>query len=137
MTLAVAVAGCGGGSALSKSQFDAKANAICGKYTGKINAVRRPTSINDVPAYVGEVKPFLERGVDELANLQPPHDLQGTYDRWLSTQREALTQVDQLRRAAEQNDLFGVNRIVKQLNERNKRGSALAVQLGAMVCAKA
>jgi hypothetical protein len=54
----------------------------------------------------------------------------------MSTQREALTQTDELRQAAERNDLVGVNRMIQMLNERNKRGNALAAQLGADVCAK-
>ena len=136
VTLAVAVAACGGGSRLSTPQFDAKANAICKKYNAKINAVPAPKSLNDVPAYVGEVKPFVERGVDEIASLNPPRELQDTYDRWLRTQRAALGEVDQLRRAAEKNDLLAVNRTIGQLHERNKRGNALAAQLGASVCAK-
>ena len=134
--VALAVAGCGGASRLSKPQFDTKANAICKKYTDRINAVPTPKSIEDVPAYVTRVKPFIERGVDEIANLKPPQDLQQTYDRWLSTQREALSEADELRRAAERNDLLAVNHTIKQLDERNKRGNALAAQLGARVCAK-
>ena len=136
VTCAVALAACGGGSRLSKSQFDARANAICKKYTDRINAVPTPKSIEDVPAYVTRVKPFIERGVDEIANLKPPQDLQQTYDRWLNTQREALSEADELRRAAERNDLLAVNHTIKQLDERNKRGNALAAQLGARVCAK-
>ena len=133
---AVALTGCGGGSRLSKSQFDAKANAICKKYTDKINAVPTPKNIEDVPAYVTRVEPFIERGVDEIAHLKPPRDLQPTYESWLSTQREALRQADELRRAAQRNDLLAVNRTIKQLNERNKRGNALSAKLGADVCAK-
>lgn len=132
----VLAAGCGGGSRLSKSDFDAKANAICKRFTAKINAVPAPKSIEQVPAYVGEVEPFIERGVDEIASLKPPHDLQAIYDRWLGTQREALTQADELRRAAERNDLAAVNRTIKALDARNKQGNRLARELGADVCAK-
>ena len=132
----LAVTACGGGSRLSKSQFDAKANAICKKYNDRIHAVPTPRSIEDVPAYVTQVKPFIERGVDEIANLRPPQDLQRTYDRWLITQREALNETDELRRAAQRNDLLAVNHTIAQLRERNKRGNALAAQLGASVCAK-
>jgi hypothetical protein len=133
---ALVVAACGGASPLTKSQFDAKANGICKRYTGQINAVPTPKSIEDVPAYVTRVKPFIERGVDELAGLKPPRHLKATYDQWLRTQRDALHQVDELRGAAQRNDLLGVNRTITQLRERNARGNALAAQLGARVCAK-
>jgi hypothetical protein len=133
---ALAAVGCGGGAPLSRSELDAKADAICARYTKKIDAVPGPRTIADVPAYVVLVKPYLERGVDALASLNPPASLRATYDAWMSTQREALTQTDELRRAAERNDLVGVNRMIQMLNERNKRGNALAAQLGADVCAK-
>jgi hypothetical protein len=135
--LALVAAGCGGGGApLSRSELAAKADEICARYTKKIDAVPAPRTISDVPAYVVLVKPYLERGVDALASLHPPASLKSTYDAWMSTQREALTQTDELRRAAERNDLVGVNRMIQVLNERNKRGNALAEQLGADVCAK-
>lgn len=135
--VALFVAACGGGgSALSKSEFDAKANAICAKYTKKIDAVPGPRNINQVPAYVVLVKPYVERGVDELASLEPPANLRDTFASWMSTQREAITQTDELRQAAERNDLVGVNRMIQMLRDRNRRGNALAAQLGADVCAK-
>jgi hypothetical protein len=134
--LALVAAGCGGGAPLSRSEFDAKADAICTRYTKKLDAVPAPRRISDVPAYVVLVKPYLERGVDALASLNPPASLKSTYDAWMDTQHEALTQTDELRRAAERNDLVGVNRMIQMLNERNKRGNALAAKLGADVCAK-
>jgi hypothetical protein len=130
------VAACGGGRPLSKSEFDAKANAICARYTNKINAVPAPRTITDVPAYVGLVKPYMERGVDELSSLRPPRALKSTYDSWMSIQRDTLTQTDELRRAAESNDLVGANRTIQALKERKGRGNALAAELGAMVCAR-
>jgi hypothetical protein len=134
--IALVVAGCGGGSPLSKSEFDAKANAICAEYTKKLNAVPGPRKVNDVPAYVVLVKPYIERGVDALASLKPPASLRDTYASWMSTQREAITQTDELRKAAERNDLVGVNRMIQMLKDRNRRGNALAAQLGADVCAR-
>lgn len=134
--LAFVAAGCGGGGPLSKSKFDTKANAICAKYARKINAVPAPRKIDDVPAYVELVKPYLERGVDELAVLKPPAELQDTYNRWMSTQREALTETDELRHAAQGNDVAAVNHMIRALRDRNRRGNALAAKLGADVCAR-
>jgi hypothetical protein len=134
--LALVAAGCGGGAPLSRSEFDAKANAVCAEFTKKLDAVPAPRTINDVPAYVVLVKPSIERGVDELASLKPPKQLEATYDSWMRTQREAITQTDELRRAAEKNDLAGVNRTIRALRDRNRRSNALAAKLGADVCAK-
>jgi hypothetical protein len=134
--LALLVGGCGGGMPLSKSELDAKANAICAAYTKKLDAVPAPRSIDDVPAYVVLVKPILERGVDQLASLKPPSELEPTYASWMSAQREAITQTDELRQAAERNDLVGVNRTIQALRARSRRGNALAAKLGAAVCAR-
>ena len=82
------------------------------------------------------MKPYLERGVDELAVLKPPAELQDTYNRWMSTQREALTETDELRHAAQGNDLAAVNHMIRALRDRNRRGNALAAKLGADVCAR-
>jgi hypothetical protein len=134
--LALLAGGCGSSMPLSKSELDTKANAICAAYTKKLDAVPAPRSINDVPAYVVLVKPIIERGVDELASLKPPTELEATYDSWMRIQREAITQTDELRRAAERNDLVGVNRTIQELRDRNRRGNALAAKLGAGVCAR-
>jgi hypothetical protein len=129
-------AGCGGSSRLSKSDFDAKANAICAKYDAQIKAIEAPKGIGDVPHYVDQVKPLIENGVDEIDGLRPPENLQDTFDRWVSTQREALDQADQLRSAAAKSNLLVVNRVIKELGERNKRGNELAGKLGAQTCAQ-
>src|SRR5437762_2166618 len=80
------LAACGGGggssSRLSKSEFDAKANAICDKYQAKVNAVAQPSGVKDVPAYIDKVLPILREGTSKLDDLKPPQDLQSTADEW-------------------------------------------------------
>lgn len=137
LCVALGTAGCGGGAPLSKSALDAKANSICARYTKKIDAVPTPRRIDEVPAYVVIVKPYLERGVDALASLKPPPDLKALYGSWMSTQRQALTQTDELRQAAERNDVVGVNRMVQVLRSSASHGHSLAAKLGAGVCARA
>jgi hypothetical protein len=137
LSLGVLLAACGGGGArLSKSTFDARADGVCRKYTSKIDAVPGPKNISQVSAYVDLVKPYIERGVDEIAHLRPPAGLQHLYDRWISSQREALKLADRLRSAAERNDVVGVNAVIKQINLQNKHGDVLAGMLGASVCAQ-
>jgi hypothetical protein len=133
----VVLTACGsGGARLSKRAFDARAEAVCRKYTAKIDAVPAPKNINQVSAYVDLVRPYVERGVDEIAHLRPPVKLQRTYDQWLASQRESLKLTDRLRFAAERNDVAGVNAVIKQLKTQDRHGNALAKVLGANVCAK-
>jgi nitrous oxide reductase accessory protein NosL len=137
LSFGVVVAGCGNsGPRLSKASFDAHANSICRTYTAKIAAVPPPKNISQVSAYVDTVKPYIARAVDEIAHLKPPAALRSAYDLWLESQRTALKQADELRAAAEKNDLVEVNNMIKSINEQNTRGKRLAAPLGASVCSK-
>jgi hypothetical protein len=136
-SLLVLLAACGGsGERLSKASFDARADAVCRKYTAKIATVPPPKNLTQVSPYVDIVEPYLERGIDEIAHLRPPLRLQGLYERWLDSQRQGLKDADALRTAAEKNDLAGVNAQIEKINEHNRRGVALAGRLGAALCAR-
>src|SRR5438132_679052 len=132
------LAGCGGGgsSRLSKSDFDAKANAICDKYQAKINAAGQPKSISDVPAYIDRVLPLLREGTSKLDALKPPADLQGTFDEWRQIQRDQVDEAVALKKAADKADAAEVSRIANEASAKNTRSNELASQLGANTCAK-
>ena len=132
------LAGCGGGgsSRLSKSDFDAKANAICDKYQAKINAVGPPKSVTDVPGYIDKVLPLLREGTSKLDHLKPPADLQSTFDEWRQIQSDQVDEAVALKKAAGKGDGAEVSRIANEASAKNKRGNDLASQLGANTCAK-
>src|SRR5690348_5755930 len=95
--LSLSLTACGGsGARLSRAAFDARADTVCRKYTSKIDKVPGPKNISQVSAYVDVVKPYIERGVDEIAHLRPPATLQHLYDEWLASQREGLKLADGL-----------------------------------------
>ena len=135
----VLLAGCGGGGSsarLSKSEFDAKANAICDKYTKRINGVTAPKGLKDIPHYVDKVLPILREGTSKLDDLKPPSDLQATTDQWRQILHDEVKQAEALKQAADKGDTAQVLRIVSETSSKNKRGNALAAQLGAQTCAK-
>ncbi|MFY9580751.1 MAG: hypothetical protein WAQ33_15670, partial [Gaiellaceae bacterium] len=135
----VLLAGCGGGggsSRLSKSEFDAKANAICDKYQAMINAVGQPQSVTDVPGYIDKVLPLLREGTSKLDALKPPADLQSTFDEWRQIQRDQVDEAVALKKAADKGDAAEVSRIANEASAKNKRSNELASQLGAKTCAK-
>jgi hypothetical protein len=133
------LAGCGGGggsSRLSKSEFDAKANAICDKYQAKINAVGQPQSVSDVPGYIDKVLPIIEEGTSKLDDLKPPQDIESTVNDWRVIQHTQIDEAKQLRDAAKKGDTAAVTKIANEAAAKNKSGNALAAQVGATSCAK-
>lgn len=134
----VLLAGCGGGggSRLSKSELDGKANAICAKYSKKINDLGQPPDLKSIPAYVDKVLPLLKKGTDELNALKPPEDLESTYNEMISVQRESFGLAEDLKKAAQDGDQAKVGSLATKGNDQNSRFNALARQIGADTCAK-
>jgi len=133
------LAACGGGgssSRLSKSAFDAKANAICDKYQAKVNAVAQPSDVKSVPGYIDKVLPILREGTSKLDDLKPPQELQSTADEWRQLLHDQVNQAEALKKAADKGDTAEVARIAADAGTKNKRGNQLAAQLGAQSCAK-
>jgi hypothetical protein len=132
--LLAACGGGGGSSRLSKSEFDAKANDICDKYLGEIDAVPAPKEIKDVPAYIDKVLPLIEEATSKLDDLQPPKDIEPTVDEWIRLQRKQVDQGKQLKAAAEKGDTATAAKVVNEGNATNKRGNELAKEMGATAC---
>jgi hypothetical protein len=138
---ALLLAGCGGGggggsSRLSKSEFDAKANAICDKYQKKINDVSQQKNLKEVPGYIDKVLPILREGTSKLADLKPPTTLQSTFDEWNQVQQDQVDEAEALKKAADKGDAAEVTRIASEADTKNKHGNELASQLGATACAQ-
>jgi hypothetical protein len=133
------LAGCGGGggsSRLSKSDFDSKASSICDTYQKKIDDVAQPKDVKDIPGYIDKVLPILEEGTSKLDDLKPPADMQTKVDSWVSVQKDQVDQAKRLKAAAEKGDLAQVTKIANEADASNKRGNALAREIGATTCAQ-
>jgi hypothetical protein len=135
----VVLAGCGGGggsSRLSKSDFDSKASSICDTYQKKIDDVAQPKDLKAIPGYIDKVLPILEEGTSKLDDLKPPADMQTKVDAWVSIQKDQVDQAKRLKAAAEKGDLAEVTKIANEADASNKRGNALAREIGATTCAQ-
>ena len=110
--VSIALAGCGGSSnkQLSYSDFVAKANDLCRKGQAE---TRKATDLNNAADIV-------ERYVKKFKDLEPPDQLKGPYDRFISISEQ---QVD----AARKNDSATIQRLEGESNE-------VASQLGAKDC---
>ena len=128
--------GGGGSSRLSKSEFDAKADAICDQYQKKLDDIPEPKGVKDIPKYIDKVLPTLREGVSKLDDLNPPENLQSTADEWRQILHQQVSQAEALKKAGEKGDIAEIGRIANEANNKNKRGNQLAAQLGAKACAQ-
>lgn len=130
-------AACGGsgGDGLSREELASRADEICARYEKELNALAEPSSIEEVKQLADEAKPVIERGVNELDDLQPPDDLQEDYDRWIELNRENLDVVDKLGAAAQDGDVQRVQEILQEAQAKEAEADRLAGELGLTDCA--
>lgn len=135
------LAGCGGGGGssgkpLTKEQYAAKADDICGKYTQQTDSLARPANLSDLSKVADQVLPILDKARGELRKLRPPADEQATADAWLDQFDVILGDVEKIRDKAKDNDMAGVQALAQPALRHNQRANQLATQLGMTVCSK-
>jgi hypothetical protein len=131
------VAGCGGSSndqRLTRDQYAAKADAICGKYTQKTDALSRPATLSDLADVSDQVLPLLRDARTELDRLRPPQDEEAIANAWLDEFAVIIRDVEQIRDAAKKNDKTAVQAAAQPALQHNQHSNDLATQLGMTVC---
>jgi hypothetical protein len=140
--LAVAAAGCGGddngsgdGDRLTKTEYAAKANAICADFKKELDALPAPQGFEEAADYAEKAKPIFDEHLDQLKDLDPPEDLQDVHDKWIATGDKARERLDELEQAAEDKDAKKLAEIGREAAAEDKVSDAYARQLGATTCA--
>ena len=141
LLLAIALlAGCGGGAgndeALTREEYAAKADAICGKYKKETESLARPEDLSDLAKVADQVSPILDKAPGELRELKPPADEQVTATAWLDQFDVIIDDVAKIRHEAKANDTAGVQAQAQPALQHNERANKLATQLGMTVCSK-
>ena len=135
---ALTLAGCGGGGGngerLSKSDFVAQADAICRKYEARLDALEQPTNVTELRSFAEKALPIAKDGRDELDDLQPPEELEDTYDAWLEQGDEAIQIVERLRDAAAKADEAEIERIAADAQRTDAEANRLAGELDFEQC---
>jgi hypothetical protein len=134
---ATAVAGCGGddgGDRLSRAEFISRADAICSRYEARLDALGQPTNVDELESFADKALPIAKDGREELGELNPPEDLEDTYDAWLDRGNEAIQIVERLRDAAEDGDQAEIQRIAQEAQRIDTESNRLAEQLGFEQC---
>lgn len=135
---ALMLAGCGGGGdsgeRLPNAEFVAQADAICRKYEARLDALGQPTNVTELRAFADKALPIAKDGRDELDDLNPPEDLEDTYDAWLEQGDQAIEIVERLRDAAAESDQAEIGRIAADAQRTDAEANRLAGELGFEQC---
>ena len=138
VALVVALSGCGGGSAkpLTKEEYAAKADTICGKYSDQTKALATPKSLDDLATVADKTLPILDHAIKDLTKLQPPATEKALTDQWIAQVTNLKDDLQQIRDKAKAGDVAGVQAVVPRAKDDNSRSNQLATQLGMSVCNK-
>ena len=135
------LAGCGGGGSsggdrLSRAQYAAKADAICGKYNAKTKSLGNAKNLAELAKVFDRALPLLDSAIAELRTLKPPASEQNDVDRWLAQSEVAKHDLQEMRDKARAKDLKAVQNAFARASADNKESNRLAAKLGLKVCAK-
>jgi len=133
-----ALAGCGGGGSkqLTKAEYAAKADAICGKYNQQTKALSNPSNLKELADVSDKTLPILASAISDLKKLKPPPDEQATVDQWLVQVGNLKGDLTEIRDKAKAGQMQGVQAVVPKAQEHNTKANQLATQLGMSVCNK-
>jgi len=127
---------CGGGSSqLSKEDYTAKANKICGDVTKQADALPAPKSLTDIAPWLEKAKPLLKNELSDLRKLKPPADMESDVNAWLATGDRELQLFDEMGTAAKTGDTNAVLQVIQKGSSAASEGDKLAKKLGLTVCA--
>jgi hypothetical protein len=147
LTMSVALlAGCGGDSGPSKSDYIAEADAFCNKQDAE--ARKRNQKIQDLATSAKsedelfeKVVPELEAGADwageqqeAFAKIEPPAADKATIDKINATNAEALAKLEDAIDAARDNDLDKFTKLAGEEQRIDERANAMAKDYGFKEC---
>ena len=132
----VVVPGCGGGGGtpLTREEYAAKADAICGKYSQQTKALGNPTNFSDLARVADKTLSVLEQAIGELKTLKPPASEQAIADQWLTQVDNLKNDLAEIRDKAKANDKPGVSAVLPKAQDHNSKTNELAGRLGMSVC---
>ena len=136
----VLLAACGGsgssGQRLTRDEYAKQADAICGKFKQKTDALSRPATLSDLANLADRVLPLLDDARGELRALHPPQHEEATASAWLDEFDVIADDVKKIRDQAKKNDGAAVQAAAMPALQHNQQANELAAQLGMTVCSK-
>ncbi|HEY8792122.1 MAG TPA: hypothetical protein VIL96_04505 [Gaiellaceae bacterium] len=138
LALVFVLPGCGGGSskALTKEEYAAKADAICGKYNQQTKALASPKTLSDLATVADQTLPILDHALKDFGKLQPPAAEKALADQWVAQVTNLKEDLQRIRDKAKTGDVKAVQQVVPRAQDDNSRSNQLATKLGMSVCNK-
>jgi hypothetical protein len=131
----LAAAGCGGGGdRLTRDELIDQGDAICAQNEKDSSVISVPKRTEEVPEYLEQLRPVIEKTLNDLKALEPPESLQSEYDAWISETQGALLALDELSEAAAAGDEARVAGIMEENEERADEATRLAEAIGFRDC---
>jgi hypothetical protein len=137
LVLPVLLAACGGddrGPRLTKAAFASKADAICEKYNKQAESLDSPNSLTELADVADNTIPILRNAISDWRKLNPPESEADTVDDWIGSVEQLVGDLEEIRDQADKGSMQGVQKVVPQADEHNRRTNELATQLGMTVC---
>jgi hypothetical protein len=150
VTLALALAGCGGDdettaettaatgatgpvTELTQEEFVSQANAICADVNTELAALSQPQDLQALADYAAEGLAIVEPALEQFQAITPPADLQAQWAEYLAAAEEQVELTRQLQAAAEAGDQQEATALLNQLRELDNEDRAR--ELGLDECA--
>ena len=132
IVLLVLLAGCGGGN--SSESFVDDANGICSESNARVKALGTPESFTDTLLYARRAEDAVGDELDELRELEPPADVQGDFEAYLTTLEARRRELGLLADAADRNNMADIQGIGSTLNDLSRRAKMQARSAGLTEC---
>lgn len=121
---------------LSRAEFAAKADAICGRQLRKLNQGPQPTSFAELAAAMDKGSRVLRATVKEIRALKPPEEDQRLVDQMLAAFEANAATLSTVKAAALRQDQAGVETAVALGEAPALRAGQLAYELDLTVCSQ-
>ena len=132
--LLIVFAGCGSSNTLTKAELIEKGDKICETYKEKTDKIQPPKNFQDLEKSTEQVKQNAQEAFDDFSDLNPPKDDEGTIDEFLSIKEELIGQMDEVIKAAADQDAAKVQKIVQEGTEKGDKSKEIASEYGFKVC---
>jgi hypothetical protein len=140
VVLSLAAAGCmGGDEGVSREDYIAKADGVCGTYQVRLSRIPRPVTAEpaELDVYLERALPIAREQHEELTDLpRPEGDDRDQIDELLALLEQELTFNEAAQKAASEGDRATLNSQLQQGAAVSAEAGRLAEQLGFVVCAR-
>ena len=140
LLLSFAAAGCMGDDEVSREDYIAKADELCGTYQVRLSQLPRPAtgSPQELGTFLDRALPIAREQTEKLGDLDKPSDgeLRDQVDQLLALLDQELDFNSAARDAAKAGDQAALNSALQQAGAVSAEAGGLAEQVGFLVCAR-